>query len=161
MGNRIPHKPVLAAAVVAAAILIGAVFGFVRPGFGSVRHARQLSGTERAALSRLSSPGTPVAVPPTAAAALAQAGYTRSVSLLATHGDVRFFHFENASPEKRDCFGIGHVGDPALYRAIMCRVAAPYFPSPAMPLLDLSLVELSNANPTPTTSTWRDLPPMV
>ena len=57
------------------------------------------------------------------------------------------FAFENASPEKRDCFGTGHVGDPTLYRAIMCRFMAPFFPSPEMPILDVSVVELSQADP--------------
>lgn len=138
-------------AIVAGAIGLAIAFAFARPGFGGTAHGRlQLSQTERAALSRLSArDGIPVSLPPQAAAALAQAGYKQRAVLLATRGNLRFFAFESTSPSQRDCMGTGHVGDPTLYGVIMCRFAAPFFPSPAMPILDVSLVDISNANPTP------------
>jgi hypothetical protein len=153
IGDSMRHKKaVLVSALLVAATVLSLAFAFVRPGFGGVSNASRLSAmsaTERAALSGVSSPGVPVDVPPQAAAALAQVGFRQTASLLATRGDMRFFHFEHSSPGQRDCFGTGRVGDPTLYRVIMCRFQEPFFPSPAMPILDVSLVDISNANPTP------------
>jgi hypothetical protein len=107
------------------------------------------SPSSAASLSRLSSPGVPVQLPASdpRTKRLEGAGYT-SISALATVRDRTFYRFDLRSGEA--CFGTGNSAADWPIGTIMCRIRPPYFPSPELPVLDLSMVGMDRGEATPT-----------
>lgn len=93
-------------------------------------------------LSRVSAQGTPVAFSPAVVAKLHLGDY-RAISLLGSRGQERFYRLDNDSPAP--CFATGRADAPYPIGSIACRIADPYFPSPAKPILDLSSIEVDPA----------------
>jgi hypothetical protein len=89
----------------------------------------------------VSSQGTPFDLPPNdpRTVRLQQAGYG-NISVLAVAGGRNFYRFQQQSGNS--CFGTGASDAAWPVGAIKCRVAAPYFPSPELPVLDLSDVAM-------------------
>lgn len=101
------------------------------------------------ALSSVSSQGTPFALPPNdpRTARLQQAGYA-NISVLAVANGRNFYRFEQQSGAS--CFGTGESDATWPIGAIKCRIAPPYFPSPELPVLDLSQIAMQQGDVRPT-----------
>jgi hypothetical protein len=95
------------------------------------------------ALSRVSSPGRPITLAPGVIEKLHLDAWSE-ISLLATKGTRHFYRFER--PAGNPCFGTGRTDAPYPIGMISCRIAAPFFPSPEMPVLDLSVVSIEKGD---------------
>lgn len=100
-----------------------------------------LTPAERVSLSRFGTTGTPFALPADdrRTQRLRGSGYT-DLERLATRGTTNFFRFGTTSG--RSCYATGPVGAPWPLGSITCRFAEPSFPSPDVPILDDSVVEV-------------------
>jgi len=109
----------------------------------SLAVARSGGGSPPPGLSRMSATGTPVALPAATIAKLHLTSFSR-ISLMASHGQMRFYRLDRGAGTP--CFARGRTDAPYPIGMIACRTAAPYFPSADMPILDLSTVEISGTD---------------
>jgi hypothetical protein len=96
----------------------------------------------------VSSKGTPFDLPSNdpRTTRLQQAGYA-NISLLAVVDGRNFYRFQQQAGSS--CFGTGASDATWPVGAIKCRIAAPYFPSPELPVLDLSDVGMQTGGVRP------------
>lgn len=112
----------------------------------SLAVARSGGSSPPPGLSRMSATGTPVSLPTATIAKLHLASFTR-ISLMASHGQRRFYRLDRGAGTP--CFARGRTDAPYPIGMIACRTAAPYFPSAELPILDLSTVEISGTDGQP------------
>jgi len=137
--RKIRTLPKIALASVALAVL-AAVLGT------SLAVARSGGSSPPPGLSRMSATGMPVSLPAATIAKLHLTSFSR-ISLMASHGQLRFYRLDRG--EGTPCFARGRTDAPYPIGMIACRTAAPYFPSADMPILDLSTVEISQTDGQP------------
>jgi hypothetical protein len=100
------------------------------------------SGGSPGSLAAVANRGATITLPAKARAALHSFGANRA-TLLGSRGHRNFFRIE--SPSDGTCYGSGEVGNPQMFGIIACE-STPPFPSPARPLLDLSLVDIERGS---------------
>jgi hypothetical protein len=106
-----------------------------------------LSAVERRALSRVSATGTmfPLPAGDIRTKRLVHGGYDPTLELLATRAGRRYFRLTNRG--QRDCYAIGRTGLSWPLGKMSCRAVAPPFPSPELPIADLSTFGASPRSP--------------
>jgi hypothetical protein len=122
-----------------ALLVAGVTAGAVAWAFGSSSTVEKSTG-----LSTLSAQGTPVTLPPNDVRTKHLRGsHVTKVALLGTVGGRSFYR---VGASAHPCYGAGRAGAAWPLGVIMCRNAPPYFPSPEMPVLDLSVVGMDRGD---------------
>ena len=104
---------------------------------GATYAATTAKGVSSGTLSRISARGTLIKLPRAdrRAKRLRGSGIT-VVTLLGTAGGENLYRVGQQSGHA--CYGAGRTGAKWPLGVITCRIASPYFPSPEMPILDMS-----------------------
>lgn len=85
--------------------------------------------------------GTPITLPPGDARTARFTGDYQTLEKVAENGKSAYFTLQKNNGER--CYAVGTSGATWPLGAVACRDGAPYFPSAAVPTLDLSVVEMT------------------
>jgi hypothetical protein len=123
------------------AVLVAAVAA------GSVAWAFGSTASEKAStvgLSTLSARGQTLTLPPNDVRTKHLRG--SGITQLTLLGTLRGRSFYRVGESEHPCYGAGNAGAAWPLGVILCRNAPPYFPSPEMPVLDLSTVGMDRGD---------------